>query len=158
MVAVDITTCGSSNAYGARSPGNSAHFPSTSWSYTTCRSVQASCRKDGGYEKAILHDLYRKEGERFDWFITRLRLQADRCGYDLVARETVVLECAVARCKDPELQKFFFAAPQLTLLKAVEMAQHLEVTRTPLEDLNRPRRPFSEGEPSSCISLGQQPR
>ena len=40
------------------------------------------------YEKAILHDLFRKEGEKFDAFITRLRLQADRCGYDLVNRKT----------------------------------------------------------------------
>ena len=90
------------------------------------------------YEKAVLHEMKRKKGEKFEEFLTRLRLQADRCGYDVVTRESVVLECAVARCRDPELQKKLFSERQLTLQRAMEMAQHLELTRRQVEELNRP--------------------
>ena len=90
------------------------------------------------YEKALLHDIQRKEGETFEGFVTRLRLQADRCQYDTAGCEAVVLECAVARCRDKDMQKKFFSDPQLTLLKALEVARHIEMMRSQLEDLNRP--------------------
>ena len=97
-----------------------------------------------------MHDLKRKDGEKFEAFVTRLRIQGDRCGYDLTNREAVVLECAVARCRDKELQKKFFTKPELTLQKAVELANHLETTRTQLEDLNKP--------PTLHYSRGVAPR
>ena len=56
------------------------------------------------YERSRLHALVRKDGESFGTFVGRLRLQADRCGYSADQRESTILECAVARCSDRDLQ------------------------------------------------------
>ncbi|XP_043200506.1 uncharacterized protein K02A2.6-like isoform X1 [Amphibalanus amphitrite] len=94
-------------------------------------------RVNATYERSVLHDIYRKDGESFEAFVTRLRLQADRCQFDYVLLEQTVLQCAVAHARSTELQRKFFDKPDLTLAQALEIARHFETTRSQLEDLNR---------------------
>ena len=90
------------------------------------------------YERAVLHELVRKEGESFEAFVTRLRLQADRCQFEQDVLDQTVLQCAVAHARSQELQRKFFDRPDLTLTQALEIARHFESTRSQLEELNRP--------------------
>ena len=89
------------------------------------------------YERSVLHDIYRKDGESFEAFVTRLRLQADRCGFETDALDQAVLQCAVAHARSTKLQQKFFDRPDLTLSHALEVARHYETTKTQVEDLNR---------------------
>ena len=88
------------------------------------------------YERAQLQALVRKDGESFALFVSRLRLQAERCNYPPEQRENSVLECAVARCADRELQRKFFAITDLTLPRALEMAKREEEIRAQVCELN----------------------
>ena len=65
-------------------------------------------RVNNTYEMSVLHDIYRKDGESFETFVTRLRLQADRCQFDTGILDQTDLQCAVAHARSKELQKKFF--------------------------------------------------
>ena len=89
------------------------------------------------FERSVLHDITRKDGESFEGFVTRLRLQADRCNFEQGQLDQTVLQCAVAHARNKDLQRKFFDRPDLTLNEALEMARHFETTRSQLEELNR---------------------
>ena len=55
------------------------------------------------YEMSVFHDIYRKDGESFETFATRLRLQADRCQFDYDLLEHTVLQCPVAHTRSTKL-------------------------------------------------------
>ena len=88
------------------------------------------------FERSQLQGLSRHDGESFEAFVARLRLRAARCGYDLQQREDTILQCAVSRCRDKELQMKFFRTPQLTLAAAVQLAAEEEATRALVSELN----------------------
>ena len=88
------------------------------------------------FERSQLHALARKAGESFGVFVSRLRIQADRCQYSAEQREAVVLECAVAHCADRHLQKKFFGKPALTLHEALDIATQEEQIRAQVDCLN----------------------
>ena len=88
------------------------------------------------FERSQLQGLSRNDGESFEAFVARLRLRAARCNYDLQQREDTILQCAVSRCRDKELQMKFFRTPQLTLAAAVQMAAEEEATRALVSELN----------------------
>ena len=118
------------------------------------------------FERAQLHALGRKAGESFGVFVSRLRIQADRCQYTAEQLESVVLECAVAHCADRELQKKFFGKPALTLSEALRMAQLEEQIRAQVDSLNAPAPSavsaesdvslLSERAGSGCRACGQR--
>ena len=88
------------------------------------------------FERSQLQGLSRNDGESFEAFVARLRLRAARCNYDLQQREDAILQCAVSRCRDKELQMKFFRTPQLTLAAAVQLAAEEEATRALVSELN----------------------
>lgn len=89
------------------------------------------------FERAQLHAVIRRDGENFRSFVSRLRIQADRCKYNDDQRDQVILECAVAHCQDRELQKKFFLKPSLTLVQALDIAKQDEDVRAQIDGLGR---------------------
>ena len=73
------------------------------------------------YERSVLHGIYRRDGESFESFVTRLRLQADRCQFDTATSDQTVLQCAVAHARSTELQRFFLTDLILLLLMLLKL-------------------------------------
>ena len=88
------------------------------------------------FERSQLVAMSRNDGESFEGFVARLRLRAARCGYNLQQREDTILQCAISRCRDKELQMKFFRTPDLTLAAAVQLAAEEEATRVLVSELN----------------------
>ena len=111
--------------------------PDDEYSQLTAKlKVHFDSSKNPTYERSQLHALVRKDGESFGTFVSRLRLQADRCGYSADQRESTVLECAVARCSDRDLQRRFFSNKNLTLPQALELAKQEEEIRAQIDNLS----------------------
>ena len=90
------------------------------------------------FERSVLRGITRKDGESFESFVTRLRIQADRCQFEKDMSEQTVLQCTVAHARNDDLQRKFFDKPDLTLTEALEIACHHELTKSQLKELNRP--------------------
>ena len=108
------------------------------------------------YERAQLHAFTRKDGENFRSFVSRLRIQADRCQYSNDQRDQVILECAVAHCQDRELQKFF-VKPNLTLIQALEIAKQDEDVRAQIDSLGRRLSAVALSEPAAVHTVMDKP-
>ena len=109
------------------------------------------------YERAQLHAFVRKDGENFRSFVSRLRIQADRCQYSDDQRDQVILECAVAHCKDRELQKKFFLKSNLTLVQAMEIAKQDEDVRAQIDGLGRKLSAVNLSEPVHAVREAPAP-
>ena len=109
------------------------------------------------FEQSRLQGMSRQDGESFEGFVTRLRLRAAQCGYDMQQRVENILQCAVSRCRDKDLQmKFIRLSPspaERELAKPSPAAQEYLPPSPAERELKKPSPAAQE-----CLSPGAAPR
>lgn len=108
-------------------------------------------RKNLTYERHIFFPRWQQEGESIDYYVTDLKNKSKTCEFGTL-EESLITDRIVCGVRNAGICEQLLHEPMLTLVKAVDVCQAFQMSKTQLKNLQK----SGEEEGAACNAIGRR--